>query len=56
MFATSDGIWAIFYAILDRSAPALAFMNAALQFASTARPAVIEARAKADPGGFPWVA
>lgn len=34
VFATSDGIWAAFYAILDRQAPSLRFLNAALQFRS----------------------
>lgn len=34
VFATSDGIWATFYAVLDRTTPALTFMNAALQFAA----------------------
>jgi hypothetical protein len=32
VFAASDGVWPIFYAILDRSLPGLRFLNAALRF------------------------
>lgn len=32
VFAAGDGIWAIFYAVLDRSLPNLRFLNGALQF------------------------
>jgi hypothetical protein len=32
VYAASDAIWAIFYAILDRSRPNLRFLNAALKF------------------------
>lgn len=32
VFAAGDGIWPIFYAILDRSRPGLRFLNAALKF------------------------
>jgi len=32
VFATTDGIWAIFYAILDRDAGSFGFLNAALRF------------------------
>ncbi|MEJ2668597.1 MAG: hypothetical protein P8Z81_16150, partial [Deinococcales bacterium] len=38
MFATSDGIWATFYAVLDHATPDLAFMKGALQFAAPAPP------------------
>ncbi len=32
VFATTDGIWAIFYAILERSSGRFGFLNAALRF------------------------
>lgn len=32
VFATSDGIWAIFYAVLDRARPGMRLLNGALQF------------------------
>jgi hypothetical protein len=32
VFASSDAIWASFYAVLDREAPGLRFLNAALRF------------------------
>ncbi len=33
VFAAGDGIWAMFYAVLDRRTPGMRFLNGALQFA-----------------------
>lgn len=33
VFAASDGIWAIFYAVLDRDRPGMRFLNGAVRFA-----------------------
>jgi hypothetical protein len=37
VFAASDGIWPIFYAVLDRSTPGVHILNAALRFESQGR-------------------